>query len=38
MLASALASQCKYLLSEDMKNGQIIEKSLTIINPFALSK
>ncbi|GHT38288.1 twitching motility protein PilT [Bacteroidia bacterium] len=35
MLSSALVYDCKYLLSEDLKDGQIIENSLTIVNIFA---
>jgi len=34
MLASALEHNCTYIFSEDMQHGQIIEKTLTIINPF----
>ncbi|MDR1873106.1 MAG: PIN domain-containing protein [Deltaproteobacteria bacterium] len=34
IIASALESNCDYLLSEDMNNGQVIEKSLTILNIF----
>jgi predicted nucleic acid-binding protein len=32
MIASALNSGCKYLLTEDMADGQIIDNKLTIIN------
>ena len=32
MLASALASGCKYLFSEDMADGQIINGTLEIVN------
>lgn len=32
--ASALLARCKALLSEDMQDGQIIEGSLKIRNPF----
>jgi len=35
IIASAMESGCKYLLSEDMANGQIIDDSLTIKNIFA---
>lgn len=35
MLASALSNDCKYLLSEDMSDGQVIEKQLTILNILA---
>jgi predicted nucleic acid-binding protein len=34
MLASALALDCKYLFTEDMQNGHIVDKTLTIVNPF----
>jgi len=34
MLASALANGCKIILSEDMQHKQLIENSLTILNPF----
>lgn len=34
IIASALGACCKILYSEDMQNGQLIEHSLTIINPF----
>lgn len=33
--ASALLAGCKTLLSEDMQDGQIIERKLRIRNPFA---
>ena len=33
--ASALAAGCKMLLSEDMQDGQIIDRKLRIRNPFA---
>jgi predicted nucleic acid-binding protein len=32
ILASALDSNCKYVLTEDMADGQIINNNLTIIN------
>ncbi|MDR0516641.1 MAG: PIN domain-containing protein [Fibromonadaceae bacterium] len=35
IIASALESNCKYLFSEDMQHGQIIENTLKIVNPFA---
>ena len=38
MLASALEHNCTYIFSEDMQHGQVIENSLTIINPFMKSK
>ena len=34
IVATAVNSQCKVLLSEDMQDGQIIDGSLRIINPF----
>lgn len=34
ILASALENYCTILYSEDMQHKQIIEQSLTIINPF----
>jgi len=34
MIESALRTNCDVLLSEDMQHGQIIEKSLTIIDIF----
>ena len=34
IIAAALSSNCKTLYSEDMQDGQIIEKSLTIVNPY----
>jgi predicted nucleic acid-binding protein len=34
MLSSALESECNIIYSEDMSNGQIVEKTLKIINPF----
>jgi len=33
-IASALENNCKILYSEDLQHKQIIEKKLTIINPF----
>jgi predicted nucleic acid-binding protein len=35
MLASALNSDCKYFITEDMSNGQIIDGKLTIINIYS---
>ena len=35
ILASALKSGCKYLLSEDMADKQVIEDRLSIVNIFA---
>ena len=34
MLASAIESACDELLTEDMADGQIIEQTLKIVNPF----
>lgn len=34
VIASALENDCAILYSEDMQEGQIIEKALTIVNPF----
>ena len=34
IVASALEAGCEILYTEDMQNGQVIEKKLTIINPF----
>lgn len=34
IIASALENGCSLLISEDLQHGQIIEESLTIINPF----
>jgi predicted nucleic acid-binding protein len=34
IIASALEEKCRYLLSEDMNDGQIIEEQLTIKNIF----
>ena len=34
IIAAALQCGCKTLYSEDMQDGQVIENSLTIINPF----
>lgn len=34
IVASALHTSCSTLYSEDMQHGLIIEKRLTIINPF----
>jgi predicted nucleic acid-binding protein len=34
ILATALENMCETIYSEDMQNGQIIENSLKIINPF----
>ena len=34
IIASALRAQCGVLYSEDLQNGQVIEKQLRITNPF----
>lgn len=34
IITAALACNCSILYSEDMQNGQVIENSLTIVNPF----
>lgn len=36
IIAAALAAGCDVLYSEDLQHGQVIDGSLTIINPFAL--
>ena len=38
ILAAAHRAGCRTLLSEDMQHGQVIEKTLTIINPFREEK
>jgi len=35
MLSSSLKYDCAIIYSEDMQNGQIIENTLRIVNPFA---
>jgi predicted nucleic acid-binding protein len=35
MVSAALLANCKTLHSEDMQDGQVIERQLTIRNPFA---
>lgn len=37
IIAAALENGCSLLLSEDLQHGQIIENSLTIMNPFRVS-
>ena len=37
IIASALLAECKILYSEDLQHQQVIEKRLTVINPFAKS-
>ena len=34
IVASALEAGCSRLLSEDLQHGQVIDKQLTVINPF----
>ena len=34
MLASALEANCKVILTEDMQDGQVVNGSLKIVNPF----
>ena len=34
IIAAALESNCDILYSEDMQDGQVIENTLTIVNPF----
>ena len=34
IIATALASDCASLFSEDLQNNQLIDKRLTIVNPF----
>jgi predicted nucleic acid-binding protein len=34
LLAAALAAECSVFYSESMQDGQIIERTLTIRNPF----
>lgn len=35
VVAAALASGCRTLYSEDLQHGQVIEKRLKVVNPFA---
>src|SRR5688500_224935 len=35
IVASALLAECKILYSEDLQHQRVIEKRLTVINPFA---
>jgi predicted nucleic acid-binding protein len=37
IVSAALLAGCKTLHSEDMQNGQVIERRLTVRNPFAAS-
>jgi predicted nucleic acid-binding protein len=34
IISAALSCNCKTLYSEDMQDGQVIENSITIVNPF----
>lgn len=34
IIAAALLSGCLYLYSEDLQSGQVIDQTLTILNPF----
>ena len=36
IIASAIESNCHLLYSEDMNNGQVIDKKIRIVNPFGL--
>ena len=38
IISSALQNNCTKLYSEDLHNGQVIDKKLTIINPFSNKK
>lgn len=38
IIASALLAGCKTLYSEDLQHRQIIDKQLTVINPFAKAR
>jgi predicted nucleic acid-binding protein len=35
IVAAALEAGCRTLCSEDLQHGQVIERRLTVINPFA---
>jgi predicted nucleic acid-binding protein len=35
IVASALRAQCETLYTEDLQHGQVIEKQLIVVNPFA---
>jgi predicted nucleic acid-binding protein len=37
IIASALENDCTILNTEDMQTGQVIEGTLTIVNPFILN-
>jgi predicted nucleic acid-binding protein len=34
IVASAVENSCSLLITEDLQDGQVIENTLTIINPF----
>jgi predicted nucleic acid-binding protein len=34
-VASALENNCSILYTEDMQDGQVVEESLKIVNPFS---
>ncbi len=36
ILATALENRCTVLFTEDMQDGQVIENTLTIVNPFRI--
>ncbi|NOZ69669.1 MAG: PIN domain-containing protein, partial [Deferribacteres bacterium] len=36
VISSALENNCSVLYTEDMQDGQVIDNSLTIINPFSV--
>lgn len=38
IVAAALLAGCQTLFSEDMQDGQVFDKQLTVVNPFALAK
>jgi len=38
IVSSALENDCRFLYSEDFQHGHIIEKCLTIVNPFLISR
>ncbi|MCL2111922.1 MAG: PIN domain-containing protein [Clostridiales bacterium] len=36
IVSAALESDCKYIISEDLQGGQIVDGKLAIVNPFAV--
>lgn len=38
IVAAALQAECRTLFSEDLQHGQVIEKRLTVTNPFAAGR